>query len=209
MSVTTLAGVLAFFAAGAVAWSLLEWILHGQLFHPRRPRNPFAKEHALHHATPTYFIGWTLKLVALVVLVIALTALLRPTLGLSDAAAFACGLGLMYVVYESLHRTIHRRPPRTAYGRWVRLHHVQHHFHTPRQNFGVTTAVWDRIFGTYVPFETPLAVPERLAPPWMLDPDTGRLAAAYARDYVLVRRVRDARDSAVRPPREGRQALTR
>lgn len=197
MRVTEVLLAIASFATGGMTWTLLEWVLHGRLFHPRRPRNPFAKEHALHHATPTYIAGWPKKIVALVVVVAALAVILRPALGLSDAAAFACGLGLMYLAYETLHRTIHLRPPRTAYGRWVRLHHVQHHFHTPRSNYGVTTAVWDRVFGTYVPFATPLAVPERLAPPWMLDPETGQLASAYAQDYVLVRRVRDLRGSTV------------
>lgn len=69
--------------------------------------------------------------------------------------------------------------------------HVQHHFHIPRMNVGVTSAVWDRVFGTYVPFSKPLAVPQRLARPWLMDPDSGKIADEYARDYVLVRRILD------------------
>jgi sterol desaturase/sphingolipid hydroxylase (fatty acid hydroxylase superfamily) len=197
MSITTAVGVLAYFAAGALAWTFLEWLLHGQVFHSRQLRNSFAKEHARHHADPLRMVGWPRKLLTLAFVVVTLVAIVRLSSGRYDAAAFPVGLGLMYVVYESLHRTIHVRPPRTAYGRWVRLHHVQHHFHTPRRNFGVTSTVWDRVFGTYVPFKTPLAVPERLAMPWLLDPETGQLADAYAQDYVLVRRVRDVRDSTV------------
>ncbi|EDY48894.1 conserved hypothetical protein [Streptomyces clavuligerus] len=195
-SVADPAGTLAYFAGGVLAWTLLEWLLHGQVFHSRRLRNPFAKEHALHHANLLHIVGWPRKLLTLAFVVVTLIVLLRLALGHFDAVAFPCGLGLAYVAYEALHRIIHLRPPRTAYGRWMRLHHTQHHFHTPRQNFGVTTTAWDRVFGTYEPFETPLAVPERHAMPWLFDPETGQLADAFAEDYVLVRRVRDVRDSA-------------
>ncbi|MGW0711228.1 sterol desaturase family protein [Streptomyces sp. NPDC002643] len=196
LSITGAAGTLAYFAAGVLAWTLLEWLLHGQVFHSRRLRNPFAKEHARHHANPLHMIGWPRKLLTLAFVVVTLVALLRLALGHYEAAAFPCGLGIAYIAYEALHRIIHLKAPRTAYGRWLRLTHVQHHFHTPRRNFGVTTTVWDRVFGTYEPFETPLAVPERLAMPWLIDPDTGQLADAFAKDYVLVRRVRDVHGSA-------------
>jgi dihydroceramide fatty acyl 2-hydroxylase len=192
-----IAEVLAYFAAGALTWTALEWLLHGQVFHSRRLRNPFAKEHALHHADPLHVIGWARKLLSIGLLIAILVAVLRLAFGGYEPAAFPVGLGLASLGYESLHRLIHSRPPRTRYGRWVRLNHVQHHFHTPRRNFGVTTTIWDRVFGTYEPFNTPLAVPERLAMPWLFDPETGKLADIYARDYVLVRRVRDVRDSAV------------
>jgi sterol desaturase/sphingolipid hydroxylase (fatty acid hydroxylase superfamily) len=195
MSVAEVAGVLVYFAAGVLAWTLLEWLLHGQVLHSRQLRNPIAKEHALHHANPLRVISWPRKLLALAFVVATLVALLWLAFGRYDVAAFPCVLGLAYIGYESMHRIIHLRPPRTAYGRWMRLHHVQHHFHTPRRNFGVTTTVWDRVFGTYVPFKTPLAVPERLAMPWLIDPETGQLADVYAQDYVLVRRVRDVPES--------------
>jgi sterol desaturase/sphingolipid hydroxylase (fatty acid hydroxylase superfamily) len=191
ISITQVLMAVAYFAAGVVTWTVLEWFLHGQVFHSRQLRNPFAVEHARHHADPLRMVGWLRKLLALSFVVITVIALLRLAMGRYDAVTFPLGLGLTYLAYESLHRIIHLRPPRTAYGRWMRLHHVQHHFHTPRRNFGVTTTVWDRLFGTYTPFTTPLAVPERLAMPWLFDPETGKLADAYAQDYIIVRRVRD------------------
>ncbi|PPK64815.1 sterol desaturase family protein [Actinokineospora auranticolor] len=187
--------LLGYFAAGVLTWTFLEWLLHGRLFHSRGLRNPFAKEHALHHADPLHMVGWPRKLIGVVFVVGVLVAILRLSLGDFEAAAFPCGLGFMYLVYESVHRVIHTRAPRTSYGRWLRLQHVQHHFHTPKRNFGVTSAVWDHVFRTHVPFTKPLAVPERLAMPWLLDPQSGGLADAYTQDYVLVRRVRDLPDS--------------
>jgi sterol desaturase/sphingolipid hydroxylase (fatty acid hydroxylase superfamily) len=202
MSISEVATMAGYALAGAFAWTFLEWLLHGQVFHSRQVRNPFAVEHARHHANPLHMVGWPRKLVTLAFVVLTLGSIFRLAFGYYTAAAFPCGLGLMYVHYEWLHRTIHVRAPRTAYGRGVRLNHVQHHFHTPRLNFGVTSTVWDRVFRTHVPYRTPLAVPERLAMPWLIDPRTGRLAEAYARDYVLVRRVRAARGAGATLPPE-------
>ena len=51
-------------------------------------------------------------------------------------------------------------------------------------NHGVTTLVWDKVFGT---FEEPeqVRVPRRLVLPWLVDED-GELHEQYRRDYVLV-----------------------
>lgn len=193
-TISAVATVLGYFVSGGITWTFLEWLLHGQLFHSRKLRNPFAKEHALHHADPLHMVGWLRKLLGVFFVTGTLIAILRLMSGQFEAAAFPLGLGAGYIAYESIHRIIHLRAPRTAYGRWLRMQHVQHHFHTPRRNFGVTSAVWDRVFGTHAPFTLPLAVPERLAMPWLLDPSTGKIADEFAQDYVLVRRVRDGAD---------------
>src|SRR5664279_1431291 len=82
----------------------------------------------------------------------------------------------MYFGYEVAHRRIHTHPPRHGYGRWSRRSHLHH-------NFGVTTAVWDRLWGTY---DDPgiVTVPRRMAPVWLLDP-TGEVRAEFAEDYVV------------------------
>ena len=52
------------------------------------------------------------------------------------------------------------------------------------RNFGVTSPVWDRLFGTY---DKPavVKVPRRMAPQWMVD-DTGELRSEFADDYIVV-----------------------
>jgi hypothetical protein len=117
-------------------------------------------------------------------------ALVMPVLGSLNAAGFATGLALMYLFYEMVHRLIHRHPPRSRYGRWLRIHHVHHHFHNPKTNLGVTSPIWDKVFGTYAPVRLPVSMPERHVPAWLLDPRTGDVAAAFADDYVISRRRR-------------------
>ena len=88
----------------------------------------------------------------------------------------------MYFGYEVAHRRTHTHPPRNRYGRWARRSHMHHHFGAPMRNFGVTSPVWDKVFGTY---DDPgvVTVPRRMAPVWLLD-ETGEVMAAFADDYL-------------------------
>ena len=102
--------------------------------------------------------------------------------GRRRAVAFTAGLIATYFGYEIAHRRTHTHPPRNRYGRWARRNHMHHHFGAPMGNFGVTTSVWDRIWGTY---DEPgvVTVPRRMAPVWLLD-DAGEVKAEYADDYI-------------------------
>jgi sterol desaturase/sphingolipid hydroxylase (fatty acid hydroxylase superfamily) len=170
--------------AGALAWTLAEYVLHRVVFH-RLPRAALgAKEHRRHHAQPDWFApAWQKGLAAL-----AVTALLLPglalALGAALAAAATAGFIAAYLAYEVLHRRCHTHPPRDRYGRWRRRNHFAHHFADPQRAHGVTTPLWDHVFGTALRVER-VRVPRRLAMRWLLDAE-GRVRARDAADYELV-----------------------
>jgi len=172
------------FGLGAAGWSLAEYGLHRFVFHGASATRLGAGEHRRHHAEVDYFAPWWQKALA----ALAVTASMLPLslLGAGPAAglAFTGGFIAMYLAYEVLHRTAHTRPPRGRYGRWRRRNHFAHHFMDPRRAQGVTTPVWDVVFGTRLPVAR-VRVPRRLAMPWLLDAN-GELHAAYADDYELV-----------------------
>lgn len=177
---------LAWTAAGAVAWTFLEYAIHRGLGHHRPHGNPFGAEHLQHHATTSYFAPAWKKAAVATPVVLALGAGLSLPLGPAPAAAFALGLAAMYVAYEVTHRRAHTHPPRGPYGRWLRRHHFHHHFHAPATNHGVTSPVWDVVFRTYArPGQ--VRVPEKHAMAWLLD-EQDEVRPAYARDYALARR---------------------
>ena len=185
------------FALGAASWSFSEYVLHRFLGHaPRQAasaRRPglfdgdFGSEHLAHHADTRYFTPTSRKLKAAAVMIPALGTVGSFVVGPRRAWSFAVGFGLCYASYEIVHRRTHTHAPRGAYSRWARRHHLYHHFHNPRSNHGVTTPVWDYLFGTN---EEPsvIRVPERHAPQWLFEPATGEVHARYADDYVIVRR---------------------
>ena len=172
------------FLLGAAGWTLLEYVLHRFVFHARSARGPGAKEHRRHHAQVDYFApSWQKALAALVA-----TAILLPVLvliaGVKLGSAGTLGFILMYLLYEILHRRAHTHPPGSRYGRWQRKNHFAHHFVDPRLAQGVTTPLWDSVFGTRLSVER-VRVPRRLAMPWLVDLN-GQIHAAYAGDYELV-----------------------
>ena len=64
------------------------------------------------------------------------------------AALIEAGTILGYLLYEALHVRIHSAAAGGAILRALRKHHFYHHFADDTRCFGVTSGVWDRIFGT-------------------------------------------------------------
>lgn len=172
-------------AAGAAAWTLLEYALHRLLGH-RWTANPFGAEHVRHHATTRYFAPAGKKAAAALPVIVAVGALAAWPLGAAGGAAFGAGLGAMYLAYEVTHRRAHTHPPRGPYGRWLRRHHFHHHFHAPDTNHGVTSPLWDALFRTRAT-PGPIRVPEKHAMDWLVGPD-GEVRPEHRADYVVVRR---------------------
>jgi sterol desaturase/sphingolipid hydroxylase (fatty acid hydroxylase superfamily) len=172
------------FTLGAFGWTLVEYFLHRFVFHGSSARGPGAKEHRKHHAQVDYFAPWWQKALA----ALAATAILLPLLsvlaGPDLGAVGTLGFIAMYLLYEILHRRAHTHPPRGRYGRWRRKNHFAHHFSDPRLAQGVTTPLWDTVFGTRLAVDR-VRVPRRLAMRWLVD-DSGEIHAAYAPDYTLV-----------------------
>ncbi len=162
--------------AGVASWTLLEYVLH-RWFHVSRGRDPGSREHLSHHARPDTFSAWWKKALffAGVMLMVCWISFF-----------FALGLAAAYLGYEWLHRQVHVSAPRTRYGAAVRERHFRHHFVDPSKSHGVSTGVWDVVFGTTLPEES-VPVPRKLAHalPWLLD-QNGEVRREYRGHYHLV-----------------------
>ena len=173
-------------AVGLFAWTLAEYVLHRFVMHELRGRGLPSREHLLHHADPERNKGRPL-LSWVGILVVGLV-LFGPAgvLVAGPGAAIAAYLGWLvgYGTYERIHNRSHSHAPTNAYGRWVRVHHFHHHHGHPMANHGVTSPLWDRVFGTLEPAGT-IKVPRRHAMPWLVDAE-GNVQPAFADRYVLV-----------------------
>ena len=175
-------------AIGYLLWTGLETIIH-RLGHARW-RTHILAEHRAHHVKPDYFTPLRQKLPAIGPLVIAIGAGFAWWGGMGFGACVASGLFGGWLHYEWLHQMIHRRAPRTAYGRWARRHHLHHHFTNPRVNNGVTTPLWDYVLRTRAT-ATEIVVPTRFAPlfPWLSEAsDSGVVAEPYRDLYRFSKR---------------------
>ncbi|NUP07558.1 MAG: hypothetical protein HOW73_16035 [Polyangiaceae bacterium] len=186
-------------ALGGLSWTASEYVIHRFIGHGKSRHMPdkllqrltpkgfmaaFNAEHRAHHTDTTYFAASSHKAGAAAVAIPALTAVLAPILGVRRACAFASGYSVAYGAYEVAHRLVHVAAPRTRYGRWMRKHHLDHHHRTPRANHGVTSALWDHVFGTNQPAER-VRIPRRAAPAWMVD-ESGQVRAEFAGDYEII-----------------------
>jgi sterol desaturase/sphingolipid hydroxylase (fatty acid hydroxylase superfamily) len=175
------------FILGAIGWTATEYALHRGFGHRGGSRNPFTVEHLAHHSDVSYFAPAYKKLFAAVLMMAIATPLLYFGIG-APGVAGALGFVVMYGAYEVIHRLLHVGPGRTRYGRWARRHHLYHHYRRPKLNHGVTTPIWDWVFGT---LEVPdlVEVPRRNALPWMLDGD-GEVREELRDQYRLIGRKR-------------------
>lgn len=182
---------------GTGLWSFAEYTLHRFAMHELKGRGIASREHLRHHAATgqdweTEWLAW-----AGVLLVGAgwggLAWLVVGPIG----AALGIGWVAAYGFYDWIHWRAHRRPIAHPYERWVRRHHFHHHFGHPLENHGVTSPVWDLVFGTYVRVDGPIRVPRRMAMVWLVD-DDGTVRPEYAADYAVVggRRATDSQAEA-------------
>jgi sterol desaturase/sphingolipid hydroxylase (fatty acid hydroxylase superfamily) len=174
--------VLALFL-GVFAWTFAEYALHDWVGHLTRGRTDFSREHLEHHRREGYFAPTPKKARTAVLVLLPMGGLATWVFGL-PGLAFAVGFAAAYVSYEVLHRRIHTHAPRNAYGRWARRHHLHHHHRDARTNHGVTSPLWDWVFGTLAPCPE-VRVPRKRAPGWLVD-EAGEVRPAYAAEYVLV-----------------------
>jgi sterol desaturase/sphingolipid hydroxylase (fatty acid hydroxylase superfamily) len=176
---------LAAIACGVLTWTLLEYMIHRWMGHDRRfHRSPFGVEHIRHHVEGNYFAPTWKKLVVAAIAGPVLAAPAIALVGTMNGVLYAAGLIVFYGLYEFLHRREHTHAGIGPYGRFVRRHHFHHHFVDGRKNHGVTTPLWDFVFGTYQ-HPSQIKVPRKLCMDWLIDPSTGNVHTAHAGTYQL------------------------
>jgi 4-hydroxysphinganine ceramide fatty acyl 2-hydroxylase len=171
---------------GVLTWSFLEYVLHRFLGHDKRfMPNFFSVEHTRHHSVGNYFAPAVKKALAAAAAMALVLPLAVLAAGWGLGLAYSISFVTMYVLYEALHRFEHVHPGIGAYGRYLRRHHFHHHFGNPKMNHGVTSPIWDVVFGTY---EAPdrIRVPSKLQMQWLVNPATGRVYDAHANVYEVV-----------------------
>ena len=131
--------------AGIAVWTFLEYVIHRVVLHEVRF---FAEMHDMHHDQPTGFVGTPTWLSLGMICCGALLPLWWET-GFHLASGITAGLMLGYLWYASVHHLVHHWPIQqgTLLYRLKRRHALHHHARQPC-NFGVSTAFWDRVFGT-------------------------------------------------------------
>ncbi len=137
--------------AGVGIWTLTEYWLHRLVFH-WEPDNAFGRRmhfviHGIHHDHPND----KMRLVMPPSVAIPLAALFflafRLIFGDAGFPIFG-GFILGYLAYDYTHYYVHHFVPRSDLGKRLREQHMRHHFQDHRYGYGVSSPLWDVVFGT-------------------------------------------------------------
>ncbi len=142
---------------GLFLWTLAEYTLHRFLFHhkptsPRQERIMFLF-HGIHHAQPQVKTRLVMPLPVSVPGFILFYALFQLFVGVVLRAPqwvgpLMAGFLLGYLIYDLTHYATHHFPMRSGYAKFLKRHHMQHHYKDPETRFGVSSPIWDRVFRT-------------------------------------------------------------
>lgn len=140
---------------GIFYWTLFEYFMHRYVFHINEHIRGTGRfqfiMHGVHHQHPKDEARVFMPPVP--GLIIALLMLGFHYLLMGKAAYFfTAGMVTGYMLYSFIHYTVHLKPPHPRF-RKLWQHHSLHHYRYPDKAFGVSSPLWDMVFGTMPPKE--------------------------------------------------------
>jgi len=150
-----------FFGLGLAIWTLVEYVLHRCLFHidEKMPDHRISiilhfTLHGVHHYLPMDKLRLVMPPALFFVLAIPFWKLAHTIFAFNwyIATAVFCGGVFGYVCYDLTHYFLHHRSL-PSYFRQLKKYHLQHHFTDYQRGFGVTSKLWDVVFGTELIFQ--------------------------------------------------------
>lgn len=143
--------IAAVFAAGMFFWTLFEYIMHRFVFHmvaeSERARKFIYVLHGNHHHFPRdkerLFMPPVPSLIISSLIFLIMYAVMRNYVFL-----FFPGFMLGYLMYGTMHYAIHAWNPPFKWMKPLWRNHHLHHYKNEEQGFGVSSTLWDHVFGT-------------------------------------------------------------
>ncbi len=145
--------IIILFFAGWLTWTFAEYIVHRFGYHTKTTNKTWLRiqylAHGIHHQYPRDAERLAMPPLPALLLISLFFGLFYLIMGMY-AVAFFPGFLIGYMLYISLHYAQHRiKSPK--YGPMKKLwkYHALHHYKYPETKaFGVSTLLWDYVFGT-------------------------------------------------------------
>ena len=140
------------FFFGMILWTLTEYVLHRFVFHwnakSRAGKYFVFLFHGLHHddpQDPTRLVMPPVPAILIVSLLWMLFSAIFPYKYIDVIMAYFL---IGYLCYDYIHYATHHFPMTSPIGKYLRKYHLQHHYSGEKSKYGVSSPVWDYIFGT-------------------------------------------------------------
>ena len=137
---------------GFALWTLTEYWLHRKLFH-WEPDNAIGRRmhfiiHGVHHDHPNDKLRLVMPPGASIPLAALFFGAFWLVFGAPTAYPLFAGFLIGYLAYDYTHYWLHHFVPKSKLGKQLREQHMRHHFQDHRFGFGVSSPLWDVVFGT-------------------------------------------------------------
>jgi sterol desaturase/sphingolipid hydroxylase (fatty acid hydroxylase superfamily) len=139
----------------AALYPLVEYLVHRFVLHSQLYKLPFTAKvwkriHYDHHQNPhdlsVLFAALYTTMPTIILIATPIGWLVGGPAGVFAAIATA---SLIFTGYEFCHCVQHLPfTPRLSWLREIKKRHLAHHFHSEQGNYGITSGIWDKAFGT-------------------------------------------------------------
>lgn len=138
---------------GIFVWTLTEYVLHRYIFHWYKD-TPWGRRvhfllHGVHHDYPNDGDRLVMPLLTSVPLAVIFYTLFYFAFGgMRYAEPFYAGFAIGYLAYDGTHYAVHHFKQTSRIGKLIKRHHMLHHHADHDGGFGVSSPLWDYVFGT-------------------------------------------------------------
>jgi len=137
---------------GLFVWTLTEYMLHRFVFH----FNASSKAgkyfvflfHGLHHDDPQDGTRLVMPPVPAILIIFLLYHFFSLFIPADYLQLFMANFLIGYLIYDYIHYATHHFPMTGPVGRYLRTYHLKHHYSGEESRYGVSSPLWDYVFGT-------------------------------------------------------------
>lgn len=151
----TVVDVVLVVALGVLLWTLVEYSLHRFLFHIETKsywgNTLHYLLHGCHHKHPMDGLRLVFPPAATAILLYPFWNLIKLLSTPTTAPALFAGGLLGYVMYDCTHYYVHHGQPTSEIPKNLKRYHLNHHFRVQDKGYGITSSLWDKVFGTLPP----------------------------------------------------------
>jgi sterol desaturase/sphingolipid hydroxylase (fatty acid hydroxylase superfamily) len=138
--------------AGLLFWSLTEYVLHRFIFH-YEPTSAWGQKmhfifHGVHHDYPNDALRLVMPPSVSIPLALIFYSLFNWALPAAYVPAFFAAFLSGYLFYDISHYAIHHGNFKNPFWKKLKQHHMLHHYTDSTKGFGVSSFLWDKIFGS-------------------------------------------------------------
>src|SRR5207302_343757 len=142
-------------ATGWLTWTFIEYVIHRFWMHHKTADHgrSISQGHQHHHHHPSELQVNTRQRIYMLMILIGSCLV---AIWLHNYFTFITGICIGMLGYMHLHKFLHTRAADRFFKRLLR-YHIYHHCKYPDTCFGVSTTLWDNMFGTVPPKETTIS----------------------------------------------------